>query len=172
MGQQSGTGGVGGVRGKRSLSVSLPLYVREATVHRRPRPPPTATPLLCRRSMLVLLGRPLKRDSVTFRWNALGAHDSAEEEQRLREAEREKEREEEKSVYFMQNTSWSNTEKRNLSGPPGEDSSQCVRWHQGEANARQLPWTEAEPHPNQSNSLCATRGSKQHANRCRLNSAG
>lgn len=60
-----------------------------ATAHCRPRPPPTATPLLCRRYVLVPLGRPLKRDSVAFRWNALGAHDSTEEELRLREAERE-----------------------------------------------------------------------------------
>lgn len=120
--------------GGRSLSVSLPLCVSEATVHCRPRPPSTAAPLLCRRSVLVPLGRPLKRDSVTFRWNALGAHDSVEEEPRLRGAEREREKEqeeeEERSLYFMQVTSWSHSEEID-SSLPGEESNQSVRWHPG-----------------------------------------
>lgn len=88
-------GGGGGC----SLSVSFLLSVGKATVRGWPRPPPTAT-LRCRRYVLVPRGRPLKRDSVTFRWNALGAHDSTEKEQRLCEAEREREKEKKRKKTF------------------------------------------------------------------------
>lgn len=82
----------GPLRGDEAVGGWVILSVGEATAHCRPCPPPTATAQLCRRSMLVPLGRPRKRDSVIFRWNALGAQDSAEDEQRLREVERERNR--------------------------------------------------------------------------------